>query len=150
MRPAVRDLVTRAALVAVGSLLAGVGVQLFLVPLKLLTAGIAGWALLVSYLTPLPAGVALALLNVPIFWGARRLLERDFLVWSLVGMQLTRVSLEAAVILGFSGWRPRPPTTSRCRPGSSEGPRPARGGSTSPCPRCPSMTRRVSTPPARR
>jgi uncharacterized membrane-anchored protein YitT (DUF2179 family) len=86
MRPAVHDLLIRIALVTAGSLLAAAGIQLFLVPIHLLTAGVAGIALLVSYLTPLPSAAVLVALNIPIFLGTRRLLEREFLLWSLLGM----------------------------------------------------------------
>lgn len=76
----------RAMLVTLGCILGAVGVQVFLVPIHLLTAGVAGLAVLVSYVSPLPVGVVLFTLNVPIFLICRRYLDRDFLLWSLVGM----------------------------------------------------------------
>lgn len=81
-----RDLAWRVAYVTFGSLLAAGGVQLFLVPAHLVTAGVAGLAVLLSYVTPIPAGVGLFVLNIPIFLLSRRFLHRDFLLWSLIGM----------------------------------------------------------------
>ena len=81
-----RDLAWRVAYVTVGSFLAALGVQLFLVPAHLVTAGVAGLAVLLSYVTPIPAGIGLFALNIPIFLLSRRFLHRDFLLWSLVGM----------------------------------------------------------------
>lgn len=81
-----KDNLKRILLVLLGSFLAALGVQLFLVPIHLLTAGIAGFALLLSYVTPIPAGVGLFILNVPIFLFCMKYLEREFLIWSVVGM----------------------------------------------------------------
>ncbi|HOA13825.1 MAG TPA: YitT family protein [Myxococcota bacterium] len=81
-----RDNLKRILLVLLGSFLAALGVQLFLVPIHLLTAGIAGFALLLSYVTPIPAGLGLFILNVPIFLFCMKYLEKEFLVWSIVGM----------------------------------------------------------------
>ncbi len=81
-----REFAKRVAIVAIGCFLSALGVQLFLVPIHLLTAGVAGFAVLLSYVTPIPAGIGLFILNVPIFLICRKYLERDFLIWSVVGM----------------------------------------------------------------
>ena len=94
-----RDFVRRAAMVAVGCFLAAVGVQLFLVPIHLLTAGVAGFAVLLSYVTPIPAGIGLFILNVPIFLICRKYLERDFLIWSIVGMAGLSIAFAATAPL---------------------------------------------------
>jgi len=83
-----RECLKRATMVLVGSLLAAMGVQVFLVPIHLLTAGVAGLAILLSYVTPVPAGIGLFLLNIPVFLICRKFLDRDFLLWSLMGMLL--------------------------------------------------------------
>jgi uncharacterized membrane-anchored protein YitT (DUF2179 family) len=81
-----RETLWRLLVVVCGSILASVGVNLFLVPSNLLTAGVAGVALLISYVSPIPAGVALFALNIPIFAAGWRVIDRDFVLWSLVGM----------------------------------------------------------------
>ena len=93
------DFVKRAVMVVIGCILAAVGVQLFLVPIHLLTAGVAGLAVLLSYVTPIPAGVGLFILNVPIFLICRRYLEKDFLIWSAVGMLGLSIALAATAPL---------------------------------------------------
>ncbi len=80
-----RDLLNRILLITLGSLIAAVGVQLFLVPAHLVTAGVAGIAVLISFVTPVPAGISLFLMNIPIFLLSRRYVHRDFLVWSVIG-----------------------------------------------------------------
>jgi uncharacterized membrane-anchored protein YitT (DUF2179 family) len=94
-----RDLAWRVAYVLFGSLFAAVGVQLFLVPAHLVTAGVAGLAVLLSYVTPIPAGVGLFVLNLPIFLLSRRFLHRDFLLWSLIGMAGLSLALWATAPL---------------------------------------------------
>lgn len=83
----------RLAMVAIGSVVCAVGVNAFLVPADLLTAGVAGLAILLSYVTPISSGVLLFALNVPIFAAGLKWVDRDFVVWSFVGM----ASLAAAL-----------------------------------------------------
>jgi uncharacterized membrane-anchored protein YitT (DUF2179 family) len=82
----------RLTMVAIGSVVCAVGVNAFLVPADLLTAGVAGLAVLLSYVTPLSSGVLLFALNAPIFAAGWRWVDRDFVLWSFVGM----VGLSAA------------------------------------------------------
>ena len=50
----------------------------------LVTGGVAGLALLVSYLVPLPAGVLFTLINLPFFLLARRMMGRAAMIKSIV------------------------------------------------------------------
>ncbi len=81
-----REFWVRVAGVLVGSVIGAAGINLFLVPQNLLTSGVAGLAMLVSFLAPIPAGVVLFVLNIPIFVAAARVIDRDFVAWSLLGM----------------------------------------------------------------
>jgi len=86
----------RIFLILLGSFLGAVGINMFLVPFKLLTAGVAGIALLISYVWPvLSVGVLMVLINVPIFIAGWLYVDRKFTLWSLVGM----LSLSTAVDL---------------------------------------------------
>ncbi|NLH49859.1 MAG: YitT family protein [Myxococcales bacterium] len=77
----------RMFLIALGGFISAAGVNLFLVPFKLLTAGVAGIALLIYYLTPvLSVGTWMFILNIPIFVAGWILVNRKFVLWSLVGM----------------------------------------------------------------
>lgn len=99
-----RDRINQAVLIVLGSLFAAVGIQVFLVPAHLVTAGVAGLAVLLSYVTPIPAGIGLFLLNIPVFWLSRRYLNREFLAGSLVGMAGLSVALWATAPL--ADWHP--------------------------------------------
>ena len=50
----------------------------------LVTGGMAGVALLLSYLVPLPAGLLFTLLNLPFFWLARRSMGNAFMVRTVI------------------------------------------------------------------
>ena len=76
----------RLGMVVLGSTVAAVGVNAFLVPADLLTAGVAGLAVLLSYVTPVSSGVLLFALNAPIFVAGAKLVDRDFVLWSALGM----------------------------------------------------------------
>lgn len=94
-----REFAKRSVMMVIGCILTAVGVQVFLVPIHLLTAGVAGLAVLLSYVTPIPAGVGLFILNLPIFLICRKYLERDFLIWSAVGMVGLSISFAATTPL---------------------------------------------------
>ena len=94
MRPLIRnERLARLTLVIVGSLICGVGINAFLVPQDLLTAGVAGFAVLISYLVPVSAGVLLFLMNIPIFILGWRIIDRSFALWSMLGMVGLSVAL---------------------------------------------------------
>lgn len=77
----------RVLVIALGCFLTAAGVNLFLVPFKLLTAGVAGIALLIYYFTPvLSVGTWMLVLNIPIFVAGWIFVNRKFVLWSLVGM----------------------------------------------------------------
>jgi uncharacterized membrane-anchored protein YitT (DUF2179 family) len=85
-------LALRSFYMVLGGFLGAAGVNLFLAPFKLLTAGVAGVALLIHYLVPaLPIGVTNLALNAPIFILGWLYVDRKFTLWSLFGM----VSLSA-------------------------------------------------------
>jgi uncharacterized membrane-anchored protein YitT (DUF2179 family) len=94
-----RDIAARLAMITAGSVIAAVGINTFLVPANLLTAGVAGLAVLLSYVTPIPSGIALFIMNIPIFLVALRFVGRDFLLWSLLGMLGLSVALAATTSL---------------------------------------------------
>ena len=88
-------LMGRFLLVMFGCLITAVGVNAFLVPHNLLTAGVSGIAMLAHYLVPsLGLGIWVLILNIPIFILGWFMIDRPFTLWSLVGMVGLSVSLE--------------------------------------------------------
>ena len=70
---------------------------------ELVTGGIAGLALLVSYFAPLPAGVLFTLLNLPFFLLARRAMGRAAMMKAVVA-NLTIAGL-ALIAPSPSAWK---------------------------------------------
>jgi uncharacterized membrane-anchored protein YitT (DUF2179 family) len=66
----------------------------------LVTGGIAGVALLVSYLVPLPPGLLFTIINVPFFVFAYRALGADFM-WKTIAVNAGIAALSVAMNLGL-------------------------------------------------
>ena len=54
-------------MIAIGSFLVSLGINLFLLPLKLTTGGVSGIATILYYKLSIPMGVTVILLNIPLF-----------------------------------------------------------------------------------
>jgi len=66
------------AIVLTGSVITSMGVNLFLVPNKIAAGGVTGLATVVYYLTGLPVGIIMLLLNIPLFLIGIKVLGRSF------------------------------------------------------------------------
>lgn len=71
--------------VALGSLVATLGVNLFLVNANLLSAGLSGITLIVQYVTGFSAGYLFFILNIPLFILSYKKLNKRFTFLSLIG-----------------------------------------------------------------
>ncbi|RDE06256.1 YitT family protein [Sphingomonas aracearum] len=67
----------------IGCVLVVLGIA-FLHAAGLVTGGIAGVALLVSYVVPLPASLLFTIINVPFFWFARRAMGTKFMIRTIL------------------------------------------------------------------
>lgn len=76
----------RLVLVLMGSLTYAIGVNMFLIPHKLLSGGVAGIAIMLQYITGLQSGYFVLLINIPIFLIAIKSVDLDFGVFSFIGM----------------------------------------------------------------
>ena len=82
-----REFLARLAQMLAGGFIGAAGVNLFLAPFKLLTAGVAGIALLIHYTVPaIPVSALVLALNVPIVILGWLMIDRNFTMWSFVGM----------------------------------------------------------------
>lgn len=87
LRPGFLERVRAVDIIAIiiGSLILALGIQAILVPSRMLTGGLAGIAIILSYLTHWDVGLWYALLNIPIFAAGYRLVSRRFAGYSLLG-----------------------------------------------------------------
>lgn len=87
------------AVIAVGAVLMGVALSVFMVPFKIAPGGASGLATVLHYLTGLRVSVLIPLINIPIFIIGIIRLERDFLVKSVFGTIVLSIATETAAIL---------------------------------------------------
>jgi uncharacterized membrane-anchored protein YitT (DUF2179 family) len=80
--------------IALGGTICGISFNVFLMPHKLLSGGISGIALTISYLSGVNPGVLIFLLNIPIFLLGIRFVDKEFVVLSLVGMLALSISID--------------------------------------------------------
>ncbi|MRH43854.1 hypothetical protein GH741_14520 [Aquibacillus halophilus] len=93
--------VKKAAAIILGSILLSVGINLFLVPFKLLDGGVIGLGLIINYLTGIQAGLAIICLSVPIFVLAW-VYNRAYFYNSLHGMLLSSFMIDFLSRLHYS------------------------------------------------
>lgn len=76
----------RILLIITGSFLAAIGLQLFLLPNHLLDGGVTGISILSAYLSGIPFGVFLLVLNIPFVFLGYRKFGKDFALCSSIGI----------------------------------------------------------------
>lgn len=81
-----KEFITRVLMVLLGSLLYAVAINAFIAPHKLLSGGIAGISLLSQYITKIPSGYWVFILNIPVFILGLKKVDKDFVIFSFIGM----------------------------------------------------------------
>ncbi len=84
------------ALITVGSMLAAVGISLFLAPHAVVSGGVSGIAIIINKFTGFPIGVSVLLMNVPLFVAGAIFLGKSFGIKSLYGAFIFSLFLDAA------------------------------------------------------
>jgi len=85
--------------VAVGSTICGISINLFLVPHHMLSGGVSGVAMIFYFLFHLPIGLLTTLFNLPIFYLAYKLLDKEYVVGALYGLLIFSGILDATRFL---------------------------------------------------
>lgn len=78
--------VNKLVMILLGSLIYSLSVNIFIVPNKLLSGGIAGVSLIIQYITGIPSGVFTLLINIPIFILGFKVIDKEFGILSFIGM----------------------------------------------------------------
>ena len=81
-----KDVVRKLFFILLGNLFCAVAFNVFFVPNRLLSGGIGGIGILIQYLTGMPAGIMVFILNLPIFLIGSRLVDREFAVFGFISM----------------------------------------------------------------
>ncbi len=80
------NLVNRLLAIFIANLLCAVAYNGFFIPNQLLSGGVGGIAIMIHYLTDLPTGVVMLVVNIPIFIIGARLIDKEFAIFSFLSM----------------------------------------------------------------
>ncbi len=72
--------------IIIGALISSLGINLFLSKAKLLSGGITGIALTIEYLSNIPSGLSILILNIPLFFISFKYLNKKFTLYTAIGM----------------------------------------------------------------
>ena len=81
--------------ILIGALISSLGINLFLSKAKLLSGGITGIALTIEYLSNIPSGLSILILNIPLFFISFKYLNKKFTLYTAIGM----ISYSAALMI---------------------------------------------------
>ena len=81
--------------IMIGALISSLGINLFLSKAKLLSGGIMGIALTIEYLSNIPSGISILILNIPLFFISFKYLKKKFTLYTAIGM----ISYSTALII---------------------------------------------------
>lgn len=85
--------------VGLGSLIAAMGINAFLVPHHFLSGGVSGIAMIMYFSFGWPIGLLIALLNIPLFFVAYKYLDREYVVGALFGLVVFASAVDATRFL---------------------------------------------------
>lgn len=81
----VTEALKRVVFTILGSTISALAFNVFIIPHKFLSGGISGISLIVQYVAGIPTGYLILILNVPIFLIGLRAVDRDFILYSMLG-----------------------------------------------------------------
>jgi uncharacterized membrane-anchored protein YitT (DUF2179 family) len=81
-----RELITKFIVILVGNILSSIAFNVFFIPNKLLSGGVGGIAIIIQYLTGIPTGISVFLLNIPIFIIGSKMVDREFVIFGFISM----------------------------------------------------------------
>lgn len=84
-------LIKNVVLMAIGAMLAAVGLELFLVPNKIIDGGIVGISIILSHLTGMKLGLLIFLLNLPFFYIGYKQIGKTFALSTFFAVGLLSV-----------------------------------------------------------
>lgn len=89
-------------LIVIGCALYAVGFEFFFYPNGIIVGGVTGIAMIINYLTGLPVGVLIIIMNIPLFALSWKRFGLSFMISSLVGMALSSVLVDALSLFHYN------------------------------------------------
>ncbi len=72
-------------IIAAASFISSLGLNMFIIPHKMLSGGVSGVSLIIQYITGIEAGIFIILFNVPLFILSIKELDKEFTLLTIVG-----------------------------------------------------------------
>lgn len=79
------EFIKKTSMICLGSVINSIGVNLFIIPSKLLSGGLSGISLIIHYLLDFPVGLLLLILNIPLFILSILKIDKKFTFFTIVG-----------------------------------------------------------------
>ena len=89
-----RKIIQDYLIISAGALLFAVGLSLFAEPFHIAPGGVSGLAIIINYLSGLPVGITIILINIPLFCVGFLKLGRSFVISSFYAMFLSSVLVD--------------------------------------------------------
>ena len=70
----------------IGAVIAAVGLELFLIPNNVIDGGVVGLSIMASYLTGMPLGIFLIVLNIPFLYLAYKQIGKSFVISTIIAV----------------------------------------------------------------
>lgn len=80
------EIIKKLFFVFLGNLFCAVAFNAFFIPSNLLSGGVGGVAILTQYLTDIPSGIAVFVINIPLFIVGFKKIDRNFLFYAFISM----------------------------------------------------------------
>ena len=89
-----RRIISKYALITLGSVIYAIGFQYFMFPNQIVSGGLTGIAMILNRFTNWPVGMMILVMNTPLFLIAWRHFGLDYLIGSLVGTAVSSVCVD--------------------------------------------------------
>jgi len=98
-RNKIRAAINTTLLIFFGSLIMALAYALFIVPFHLVPGGVSGLAIIINYFTPLPVGLLIIALNIPIFIAGIRVMGAGYGLKTLLGMLVSSLLIDLLIVV---------------------------------------------------
>ena len=83
-----KDVLRKIMFIILGNFLCAMAFNIFFIPNKLLSGGVGGIGILIQFLTGLPAGISVFIINIPIFIIGTKMIDREFAIYGFISMSI--------------------------------------------------------------
>ncbi len=82
----IKYIIKKLIFIVLGNFLCSIAFNVFFIPNELLSGGVGGLGILIQYLTGIPAGISVFIINIPIFIIGSKMVDREFAIYGFISM----------------------------------------------------------------